>query len=40
MTRAIMNKVAHGPISAIRHHAGHPEGAQVISAIRRVFHID
>ena len=40
MTRAIMNKVAHGPISALRHHAGHPEGAQVISAIRRVFHID
>jgi glutamyl-tRNA reductase len=40
MTRAIVNKVAHGPISAIRHHAGRPEGAQVISAIRRVFHID
>jgi glutamyl-tRNA reductase len=40
MTRAIMNKVAHGPISALRHHAGQPEGAQVISAIRRVFHID
>jgi glutamyl-tRNA reductase len=40
MTRAIMNKVAHGPISALRLHAGHPEGAQVISAIRRVFHID
>lgn len=40
MTRAIMNKVAHGPISAIRYHAGRPEGAQVISAIRRVFHID
>jgi glutamyl-tRNA reductase len=40
MTRAMMNKVAHGPISALRHHAGHPEGAQVISAIRRVFHID
>jgi len=40
MSRAIMNKVAHGPISALRHHAGQPEGAQVISAIRRVFHID
>ena len=40
MTRAIMNKVAHGPISALRHHAGHPEGAQVISTIRRVFHIE
>jgi glutamyl-tRNA reductase len=40
MTRAIMNKVAHAPITALRHHAGLPEGAQVISAIRRVFHID
>jgi glutamyl-tRNA reductase len=40
MTRAIMNKVAHGHISELRRHAGRPEGAQVISAIRRVFHID
>jgi glutamyl-tRNA reductase len=40
MTKAIMNKVAHGPISVLRDHAGDPEGAHVISAIRRVFHID
>lgn len=40
MTRAMMNKVAHGHISELRRYAGRPEGAQVISAIRRVFHID
>ena len=40
LTKAIINKVAHGPISALRSHAGDPEGAHVISAIRRVFHIE
>lgn len=39
MTRAIMNKVAHGPISELRNHAGHPEGAQVVAAIRKAFHL-
>ena len=29
MTRAIINKVAHGPISELRNHAGRPEGAHV-----------
>ncbi len=39
MTRGMMNKVAHGPISELRNHAGHPEGAHVVAAIRKAFHI-
>jgi glutamyl-tRNA reductase len=39
MSRAIVNKVAHGPISELRRNAGDPEGERVIDAIRRVFHL-
>ena len=39
MTRAMMNKVAHGPISELRNQAGHPEGAHVVAAIRKAFHL-
>jgi glutamyl-tRNA reductase len=39
MTHAIMNKVAHGPISELRSHAGNPEGAHVVAAIRKAFHL-
>jgi glutamyl-tRNA reductase len=39
MTRAIINKVAHGPISELRSHAGNPEGAHVVAAIRKAFHL-
>ena len=39
MTHAMMNKVAHGPISELRNHAGHPEGAHVVAAIRKAFHL-
>jgi glutamyl-tRNA reductase len=39
LTRGIVNKIAHGPISEIRYHAGHPEGAHVIAAIRKAFHL-
>jgi glutamyl-tRNA reductase len=39
LTRGIINKVAHGPISEIRLHAGKPEGAHVIAAIRKAFHV-
>jgi glutamyl-tRNA reductase len=39
LTRGIMNKVAHGPISELRQQAGKPEGAHVIAAIRKVFHL-
>ncbi len=39
LTRAILNKVAHGPISQLRHHAGKPESAHVVDAIRKAFHL-
>jgi len=39
MTRAIINKVAHGPISELRNHAGNPEGAHVVAAIKKAFHL-
>ena len=39
LTRGIVNKIAHGPISEIRNHAGHPEGAHVVAAIRKAFHL-
>jgi len=39
MTRAIINKVAHGPISELRNQAGQPEGAHVVAAIRKAFHL-
>ena len=39
LTRAIMNKIAHGPISELRNHAGKPEGAHVVAAIRKAFHL-
>ena len=39
MTKSIVNKIAHGPISELRRNAGQPEGGQVIEAIRKVFHL-
>jgi glutamyl-tRNA reductase len=39
LTRGIINKIAHGPISELRNHAGHPDGAPVIDAIRKIFHL-
>ncbi|MBZ5725268.1 MAG: glutamyl-tRNA reductase [Acidobacteriia bacterium] len=39
LTRGIINKIAHGPISELRNHAGHPEGAHVIAAIKKAFHL-
>ena len=40
LTHGIVNKIAHGPISEIRNHAGHPDGAPVIAAIRKAFHLE
>ncbi|HZL57201.1 MAG TPA: glutamyl-tRNA reductase [Bryobacteraceae bacterium] len=40
MTKSIVNKIAHGPISELRRNAGQPEGSVVIEAIRRVFRIE
>lgn len=39
LTRGIVNKIAHGPISELRSHAGQPHGAQVIAAFRKAFHL-
>jgi len=39
LTRGIVNKIAHGPISELRNHAGHPEGQHVVAAIRKAFHL-
>ena len=39
LTRGIVNKIAHGPISELRRQAGRPEGVQIIDAIRKVFHL-
>ena len=39
LTRGIVNKIAHGPISELRRHAGLPDGVQIIDAIRQVFHL-
>jgi glutamyl-tRNA reductase len=39
LTRGIVNKVAHGPISELRQQAGKPEGAHMVAAIRKAFHL-
>jgi glutamyl-tRNA reductase len=39
LTRGIINKIAHMPISELRRQAVNPEGAHVVEAIRRVFHL-
>jgi len=39
MTKSIVNKIAHGPISALRRNAGQPDGDQIIEAVRKVFHL-
>ena len=39
LTRGIVNKIAHGPISELRRQAGRPDGVQIIHAIRQVFHL-
>ncbi|HXS94575.1 MAG TPA: glutamyl-tRNA reductase [Candidatus Limnocylindrales bacterium] len=39
LTRGIINKIAHGPICELRTHAAHPEGAHVVAAIKKAFHL-
>jgi glutamyl-tRNA reductase len=39
LTRGLINKIAHGPISELRSQAGQPESAPVVAAIRRAFHL-
>jgi glutamyl-tRNA reductase len=39
LTRGIVNKIAHGPISELRRQAAEPDGVHFISAIRKVFRL-
>jgi glutamyl-tRNA reductase len=39
MTKSIVNKIAHGPISAIRGNAGQPDAEHLLKAVRKVFHL-
>jgi glutamyl-tRNA reductase len=39
MTKSMINKIAHGPISALRRNAGQPDGDRFIDAVRKVFHL-
>lgn len=39
LTRGIINKIAHGPVSELKRQASDPEGVHVIDAIRKVFHL-
>jgi glutamyl-tRNA reductase len=39
LTRGIINKIAHGPISEMRKNAGNPGGVPVLDAIRRIFRL-
>jgi len=39
LTRGIINKIAHVPVSELKRHASDPEGVHVVAAIRKVFHL-
>jgi glutamyl-tRNA reductase len=39
MTRAMLNKIAHAPISELRKQANEPEGEIVVEAVRKVFRL-
>ncbi len=39
LTRGIINKIAHGPISELRKNAGNPGGVPVLEAIRKIFRL-
>ncbi len=39
MTRAIVNKIAHGPIAELRRQAADPEGGQMVDIIKRIFRL-
>ncbi len=40
LTKSIVNKIAHAPISEIRRQAAEPEGAFVIEALKKVFRLE
>jgi len=39
LTRGIINKIAHGPITELRSQAGHPDGARVVALVKKVFNL-
>jgi len=39
ITRGIVNKIAHGPISELRKQAGDPGGVHLVDMIRKVFRL-
>jgi glutamyl-tRNA reductase len=40
LTRGIVNKIAHGPISQIRKQAAADNGTGVVDAIRNIFRLE
>ncbi len=40
LTRGLVNKIAHGPVSEMRRQAGQPEGVQFVDVIRKVFRLE
>jgi glutamyl-tRNA reductase len=40
LTKSMINKIAHGPISEIRRQASQPDGHYIINAVRKVFRLD
>ena len=40
LTRGMMNKIAHGPISELRRHAAGENSALVLETIRKAFRLD
>ena len=40
LTRGIINKIAHGPVSELRRQAGQPDGLHIIDAIRKAFRLE
>ena len=40
LTRGLVAKIAHGPISELRRQASQPEGLPIIDAIRKVFRLE
>ena len=40
LTKGLVNKIAHGPITELRRQAAQPNGLQSIEIIRRVFRLD
>lgn len=39
LTRSIINKIAHGPISELRKQASHPDGDHFVTIVRKVFRL-